>query len=515
MSEYNLELFGPYTPFIDNYILQLIAQASDGEVDLTELAFSDNKKFRYAEIYNANSNAYVAYILARLGFDSTLVTTNSNMIRVAILSCVFTLNIVAKLQGQFDIVKYPCPYDWNTATYISLGRPKVICYKGVVPAGYKKEDIDQQWMLIYASDLLDDNEEIMTIGFPEDTATFKEQFNDIVKRDVAYKLAECSNFEYANTLLDAYHSYVPIFSHTKLNIQVADLIDRNKYDDYHFTSASLVQTAEGYLLAQRMVNYTIVPDTLTYIVADKENRVFSKTLLLNFDKNWQLLNTRLLQDYPLKHLSWANNLEDVRLYAEDAFIATSLNELPEQVCRMVLGKFDNNGKVISRRVQESINSNNEKNWLPYYDKKLYMIYNFDPFIILTMDDEKVINKQEYTLRKCWRGSAAPILFTHDNKNGILCIIHQVLVEQNPLNRYYYNRWVFLVGASNDFTEIYYSDVWKYSKQNVEFCIGLCSSYNPDELIVTYSELDCTANYASVQRNDVSSSLIFHETLTKK
>lgn len=176
---------------------------------------------------------------------------------------------------------------------------------------------------------------------------------------------------------------------------VRQVYDYPKIDGYEPTSASYLyyKSINGlpvHMLNTRYVNY-IYTDPGRYLINDAQSRLFTKNVYSELDENTLLPKFfKEMQDpddpinLPKLKNSWANGLEDIRLFLDNTsiinkckddelvesmhvkFIATTINYSPTQKNRIVIGKYDTeNCTYTDCRLIDPPNKDScgEKNWI--------------------------------------------------------------------------------------------------------------------------------------------------------
>ena len=164
-----------------------------------------------------------------------------------------------------------------------------------------------------------------------------------------------------------------------------------KIDGYEPTSASYLYHHPVHMLNTRYVNYRYT-EKGNYSINDEHSRLFTKNVYSELDENTLLPKFfKEMQDpddpihLPKLENSWANGLEDIRLFLDNTsiidedgklvesveslhvkFIATTINYSPTQRNRMVIGKYDTEKCTYTDcRLIEPPNKDSgcEKNWI--------------------------------------------------------------------------------------------------------------------------------------------------------
>jgi hypothetical protein len=147
----------------------------------------------------------------------------------------------------------------------------------------------------------------------------------------------------------------------------------------------------------------------------------------------------------------------------------------------------------------------EKNWVLWsLNDSLFVIYSYDPFVVLRLDAETgrtcLVSSQEPAFRAArFRGSAPPVRKPGKPAEWVL-LVHEVIHREHE--NVYVHRWVTideqmrLVGRSGPFV---------FDHPGVEYATGLCS-LDDQRLMVTYGSEDCEARWAEVEWMTVNAAL---------
>lgn len=154
----------------------------------------------------------------------------------------------------------------------------------------------------------------------------------------------------------------------------------------------------------------------------------------------------------------------------------------------------------------------EKNWVPWsIDDKLYLIYSYDPFVLLEVDTatgaciEARRHVPPHRLGR-FKGSSSPVHVSswRGPPGGWLMVVHETAyMPSTPQWEYsiYSHRWLLLGG---DLTPIGCSLPWYFDHRGVEYCCGLAKTSH--HLIATYGVEDREARWAMFDRSDVLRSI---------
>lgn len=237
---------------------------------------------------------------------------------------------------------------------------------------------------------------------------------------------------------------------------------------------SIIQMNENYLLNIRCSNYVYDP----YFRFLEGNIHLSDHHLLTLDANFNIIKTEVLKDVTnnIYYDSFVRGIDDLRLIDNQHFLCSHGNLNDHQTIQQCLGTFVNGNVTSLIPLLGPDKYRHEKNWLPFMNNGLYMIYMINPFILYKYDQGLIKIKEIKLSDKNldFRGSAPPIPY----KNGWLATAHQVA------NMQYYHRFIWF---DLEFTTIKYSIPFYFEIQGIEFNLGMCHS--PQGLVMTYSVWD--------------------------
>ena len=258
---------------------------------------------------------------------------------------------------------------------------------------------------------------------------------------------------------------------------------------------SIIQIDNGYLCNIRASNYVYNPN-FQFL---EGNIHLSDHHLLTLDENFKITKTVILKDTTnnIYYDSFVKGIDDLRLINNHQFICSHGNFNNHKTIQQCLGQYDIDGNVTSLiPLPGPEQYRHEKNWLPFYDHELVIIYMIHPFTLYKIVDNKMIKIKEIKLSDHnldqFRGSAPPIPYN----NGWLCTTHQVV------NLCYFHRFVWF---NQDFTEIKYSVPFYFEHKGIEFNLGMCHSKKG--LLLTYSVLDNNAKLITIDYKTVDDYLL--------
>ena len=312
---------------------------------------------------------------------------------------------------------------------------------------------------------------------------------------ITINILECDQFILSNAPLDqrqnalskAFHAMTPLpyIKKINLNCPMGLRVPNNP---------SIIQINNNYLCNIRASNYVYDP----HFRFLEDNIHLSDHHMITLDKDFKIIKTVILKDVTnnVYHNSFVKGIDDLRLINDHQFLCSHGNFNPCKIIDQCLGTFDGDGNVTSLIPLKGPNLlRHEKNWLPFYDEKLYFIYMIHPFILYRYENG-LIKMKELKLTdqnlETFRGSAPPIPY----KNGWLATAHQVT------NMQYYHRFIWF---DQDFTQIKYSIPFYFELQGIEFNLGMCHS--PTGLLLTYSVWDNNAKLITIDYDVVDQYLL--------
>jgi len=286
-------------------------------------------------------------------------------------------------------------------------------------------------------------------------------------------------------------------------------------DSFRASTPSILQTGDGFAMAVRATNATLLPDGIYYLPGYPQNRTFrSLVLLLCLDREFRIASSVEVlppDDVPLPEsistpidtLHWIlQGFEDPRLFfwRGALWIVASTRQLnTASRDEMVLARIDRPGThnpVLTdwRVLPSGAPQQREKNWMPQVvGEELRLIYSIDPTRILT--DSGIILREEPApvAADSFRGGSQAVEFD----SGWLMIIHEVEVI-NGMRRYFH-RFIWL-DSSNVLRRL--SRRFYLREVGVEFVAGLAWHPDGERLVISFSVDDNDPFLAVVGVNDV-------------
>lgn len=297
-----------------------------------------------------------------------------------------------------------------------------------------------------------------------------------------------------------------------------------KYKYYRVMNPSIVHSDSKELWFNiRCVNFTKL-----YQSMDKNEIICTQNFITSFD----LSKIYQLQDISKFGIKCRQNnakilgYEDIRLFyhQKNWWFLANFDELSDYLNtpQMVLGRlasspFSDDIWNIEYVVHllYPFQKKTEKNWVPLCinENEFFIVYSSQPFILLQVDIVTGFCSIAYQLD--WSPSYLkfPSQFSLRNStpyipfmDGFLTITHVVYFLQEYNNqRLYYHIFLFI---NSDFSNVRYSNIFKFENHNIEFANGIISHEN--NIIITYSLSDSIPKYCTFSHQEIESLLIFNE-----
>ena len=296
--------------------------------------------------------------------------------------------------------------------------------------------------------------------------------------------------ERQSALRDAPMNPLPYLRKIHLNCPMTKRVPNNP---------SIIEIDGGYLCNIRCCNHLFDP----HFRFLEGNIYMSDHHMFTMDKDFKIIKTVILKDvtnnvtYPCHFLK---GIDDLRLINDHEFICSYANLNNHNTIQQCLGQFDKNTGHITSLValKGPQEHRHEKNWMPFYDDGLYVIYMIDPFILYKIVDGEMIKIKEIKINdknlQDFRGGGCLIPY----KNGWLSSTHQVTKELH-----YFHRFIWF---DRHFTEIKYSVPFYFEIRGIEFSLSMCHS--PSGLLLTYSVNEHNATLLTIDYDVVDQYLQF-------
>lgn len=242
------------------------------------------------------------------------------------------------------------------------------------------------------------------------------------------------------------------------------------------------QTDVGYLVNVRLVNYDHERGRW-FVARHKDGIIRTENAILScwtpdIESHVEVSQVKIPDDWPKGRIL---GLEDIRLcrHANDLWFTATTCQVPGKgdKSQVVLGSFANGVFALDYEKAREY----EKNWLPWsLGEKLYLVYSYEPFVLLEPVEYRCETVIETTLTFCrmarYRGGAAPV---NVGDGRWLLLIHEVAHRDN--DNVYLHRFIELDGASMLPTRV--SEAFTFHHQGVEYAAGMAR--HGKNLIVTY------------------------------
>lgn len=291
-----------------------------------------------------------------------------------------------------------------------------------------------------------------------------------------HKKSESLNYaiEYFNSYRDDWAYFMIKWFVQKIPIKVREL-KFQPIGDFIPTSTSFCKYGNMYIVNVRYVNYRIQPNG-SYLMCENgiinnANWVRTENYYCTMDLNFNIispLQKMEILDKPL-HNTNIKGLEDVRIFTEGKtlrYIATTLEYSYNGRIRQHIGtyniqtnRFENNMSV-----RPPIESECEKNWIPYKENKI--IYKWHPLQIGSIrSDNLVIDTSQPT----------PLFFNHIRgsttfieEGGFLWGITHCVIYEQP--RKYYH-CIIKINPENDMI-VSYTQPFFFMNNAIEYCLSV-------------------------------------------
>lgn len=283
--------------------------------------------------------------------------------------------------------------------------------------------------------------------------------------------------------------YMPSVVYTKCIKEIADsiltyeypTIDNNDNDKFFPSSSSYIYDFKNnkHIINTRYINYYYKDnwdcDFFNNIRQIRNFNIQSELNELFIPSNFNIINVDEA-NLNVNNSAFSVGLEDIRLYNDNdniKFIASNINYISSGKNRMIIGDYDYENNICKNLKIINIlwNSECEKNWVPlpsYIDNNKLFIYKWFPYtigIINSNNNFEIIFEKTYkdNIFNKFRGSTPFIKY---DDNTFIGVVHYSVAGAPPI---YYHSLVLI--NSNTNLPLYYSDPFKFSEYQIEFCIG--------------------------------------------
>lgn len=264
-------------------------------------------------------------------------------------------------------------------------------------------------------------------------------------------------------------------------------LDRKNKIKFLVCNPSIIRHNQGYYVNCKCVNFWTLGGAQYFSLIRGNNKTIVKNFLLNFDKNFNLISQKeLISKTRVGDLDY-DVLDDCRLfYFKNTLWFTCAWPSNSFFVQQVLFKVGDIKNLVDfvyvdkQAILASPLNKHEKNWLPIIiNKELYLIYSYDPFMILKHDlnsgDYKIVREIDSNYDfSSFRGSAMPIKFD----NGYLMLIHELSWlngKRNYMHRFLYlDKYLKITKVSCPFIFVH---------KGIEFSISMVLDHDKKNLII--------------------------------
>lgn len=317
--------------------------------------------------------------------------------------------------------------------------------------------------------------------------------------------------ESLNYAIDYFNKWGEHFSYMNLEWFVQRLpssvrpLQFQQCGDFTATSTCLAKRKDGlYQVNVRYVNYAIQPDG-SYImrengVMSRDHAVRTENYTCVMDAGYNIISplTKMEMKDPAPRQTHIRGLEDVRIFQRgDSFwyTATTMNYSYDGKIRQHYGKYN----TVTHQFEDSvslrppINTDCEKNWIPY--KENQFIYGYNPFRIghLDKDNKLVLDVVQETpkLLSHMRGSSTLVY-----EGGFAWGITHCVIYKQP--RKYYHMMIKIDLATDKIVE--YSNPFFFVNNAIEYCLGF--DKQGDKCVAIVSQNDANPMLVEFQTKDL-------------
>jgi len=275
---------------------------------------------------------------------------------------------------------------------------------------------------------------------------------------------------------------------------------------YHPSTPTVASDGKCYTIVVRLVNYDQERGRW-YTSRDADGIIRTENVTACMHATWkpdagapefEFLN--LVPPWP-ETGSRIEGLEDIRITPSGYLTATCAEVPGYPMPQVVTGHLSGFASIELPPYEKRREV--EKNWLPweYEEGKLWLIYSWDPFIVLDTQGREVVNVPAPCNASRWRGSAAPIRWDHDTW---IAMVHEVVRREN--DNVYLHRFVE-IGLFGGVPQILrHSKAFTLEHLGIEYVGGICE-LGQEGCLITYSVEDRAAKWMVVDYDTVEEMLL--------
>jgi hypothetical protein len=297
---------------------------------------------------------------------------------------------------------------------------------------------------------------------------------------------------------------------------------RENTTEYVPKNPALVRTGERVFLNVCLVNYAHERGRV-FVSNDPDGVIRTRSAVLEWDADAATVKSEresaieLPDGWPIAPI--IRGLEDQRWVAHAGGVwltATTYHVTGRQgEPRVVLGRMCDDLSGVARLIRLSYEREQpcEKNWLPWsVDGELFLIYSYDPFVVLRADTETGVCVEAvrwtppWSARR-WRGGAPPVPHPERPERFVMLVHETVRREHDTV---YLHRFVELSARLDASGERAlrlerYGRLFSFDHHGVEYACGLLDRGN-GALLVTFGSEEREARFAELAWSDVEAFL---------
>jgi hypothetical protein len=233
-----------------------------------------------------------------------------------------------------------------------------------------------------------------------------------------------------------------------------------------------------------------------YISNCEDGIIRTLNYYLTIDKNLEVTKSQVIDLIDKKpYESKVRGLEDVRLIDKDRIVGVSYEHIANEALTMTYYELkeseDGSKKIGDYPTVMKTHEFCEKNWLPIpslsrnsEETETKFLYSLSPTRIASASGEIGIRKLwEYEQNFDDERGSSLMKYKFKGMDGYLVLTHRVIFLKTRL---YLNRFFFL---NSDYKILYSSTYFHFLHIGIEYCLGLCYSFNPENLYVAVSKSD--------------------------
>jgi len=245
------------------------------------------------------------------------------------------------------------------------------------------------------------------------------------------------------------------------------------------SSASYLQRTSDKILCVRYVNYKI-DNSDKYTVYNTNGQLQTINVICSLsDDLASIKDTQVIDEHAIGIPTYMEDakyigLEDVRLFGNMNFVASSATYTSDHSIRIIKGKIVGTSftEGIVLKPPNGIYTHCEKNWIPLDENDCY-IYRWHPYEIIRADDRgitSVISSKVIpnTLFEKVRGSTVPVW-----SNSDCCYITVVHWTERSAERGLLQYYHMLVKLNKKYDVVMWSQPFCFTRIGIQYCLGFC------------------------------------------